>query len=108
MIILYRAISEGEKENFDNGRQFRTAKNTLEAKQFFKSRTAVRQFVASSVTQDYDPPYVYLLVVGLDEASFAQTEHTQMKLDGYEAVNVEEDDLAVFNNCVKFVREELL
>jgi hypothetical protein len=31
-----------------------------------------------------------------------------MKLDGYEAVNIEEDDLLAFNNCVKFVREELL
>ena len=106
MVILYRAISKLERDNFADGRKFRTAKNTLEAKQFFKSRTAVNQFVTSSVTQDYFPPYIYLLVIGLDETCFGQMEHTQMKLDGYEAVNVDEDHLEQFGNCVKFVREE--
>jgi hypothetical protein len=45
MIKLYRAISQNEKDDFDRDQQFRTGKNTLEAKQFFKSRAAVKQFV---------------------------------------------------------------
>ena len=54
MIKLYRAISQQEKDDYDSQQIFRTGRNTLEAKQFFKSRTAVKEFVDSSVMQGYD------------------------------------------------------
>ena len=108
MIKLYRAISQKEKDDYDELKIFRTGKNTLEAKQFFKSRTAVKQFVASSVIQDYDPAYIYLLVIEVDEELFDKSNPSNMKLDGYDAVNVDEDDLPSFNNCVIFVKQESL
>ena len=101
MIKLFRAISQNEKDDYDQQQQlFRTGINTLEAKQFFKSRTAVKQFVASSVIQQYDPPYLYLLILTIDEGLYNDSNPTNMKLDGYDAINIDEDDLPSFNNCV--------
>jgi hypothetical protein len=108
MIKLYRAISQQEKDDYDSQQIFRTGRNTLEAKQFFKSRVAVTQFVASSVLQAYDPPYKYLLIINIDEGCFNMTDHADMKLDGYDAVNINEDHLLNFNNCVRFVQQEIL
>ena len=108
MIKLYRAISQQEKDDYDSQQIFRTGKNTLEAKQFFKSRTAIKEFVDSSVMQDYDPPYLYLLIISVDEDCFNMIDHTDMKLDGYDAININEDHLLNFNNCVRFVQQEIL
>ncbi len=108
MITLYRAVSQQEKDDYDSKKIFRTDKNTLEAKQFFKSRIAIKQFVESSKLQDYDPPYTHLLIISVDEDTFKAIHHIDMKLDGYEAVNIDEDHLLGFNNCVKFVKQELL
>jgi hypothetical protein len=108
MIKLYRAISQQEKEDYYSQQMFRTGKNTLEAKQFFKSRTAIKEFVDSSVIQEYDPPYLYLLIIRVDEDCFNVTDHTDMKLDGYDAVNINEEHLLNFNNCVKFVQQVTL
>jgi len=41
MITLFRAVSRQEKEDYDEHGIFLTGKNTLEAKQFFKTRVAV-------------------------------------------------------------------
>jgi hypothetical protein len=65
------------------------------------------QFVANSVVQQYDPSYAHLMIIGIDDACFDSVGRTR-KLDGYDAVHVEEDDLEAFNNCVKFVRQEAL
>ncbi len=108
MIKLYRAISQSEKEDYDQEQVFRTGINTLEAKQFFKSTIAVKQFVANSVIQQYDPPYLYLLTITIDEDLYNNSNPTNIKLDGYDAVNIDEDDLLSFNNCVKFVNQESL
>lgn len=108
MITLYRAISEREKEDYDRTQSFNTGMNTLEAKQFFKSRIAIKQFVESSVMQNYDPPYIYLLIIRIDETLLRNANPTEMKLDGFDAVNINEDDLLSFNNCVTFVKQELL
>jgi len=107
MTVLYRAVSQQEKEDIDTKGVFRVGRNTLEAKQFFKTRIAVLQFVANSVVQRYDPIYAFLIIVGIDDTSFDSAERTQ-KLDGYDAVHIEEEDLPAFNNCVKFVRQEAL
>ncbi len=105
---LYRAISQNEKDDFSITRKFRTGRNTLEAKQFFKSRKATEKFVESAVLQEYDPPYLYLLTISIDEILFETSNPIMMKLDGYEAVNIEENDLIYFNNCIIFVEEEEL
>jgi len=108
MIKLYRAISQREKDDDDSKQIFRTGKNTLEAKQFFKSRAAIKEFVDSSVMQDYDPPYLYLLIISVDGDCFNMIDHTNMKLDGFDAININEDYLLNFNNCVRFVQQEIL
>jgi hypothetical protein len=107
MITLFRAVSRQEKEDYDTHLIFRTGRNTLEAKQFFKTRIAVTSFVDSAMEQNYDPAYAYLLTVTVDDDQFDTTQRTQ-KLDGYEAVHIEEDDLPAFNNCVIFVKQEVL
>jgi len=107
MTILYRAVSQKEKEDIDLNKSFRIGRNTLEAKQFFKRRHSVTQFVANSVLQHYDPVYMHLIILGIDDDCFDTTSYTQ-KLDGYDAVHIDEDDLPTFNNCVKFVRQEVL
>jgi hypothetical protein len=106
MIKLYRAISQGEKDNFDLDRQFRTGERTLEVKQFFKSRKAVMSFVASSILQDYNPPYAFLLTVSINEDLLEESNPESMPLDGFEAISINEIDLESFNDCVIFVDEE--
>jgi hypothetical protein len=108
MTTLYRAISQYEKDDYDSVQIFRTGKNTLEAKQFFKSRKAIKQFVLRSVIQTYEPPYTYLLVLSVDDGCFNKIVHKNMDLDGFEAINIDEEHLPDFNNCVKFVKQELI
>lgn len=107
MTVLYRAVSRFEKEDLDAHKAFQISRNTLEAKQFFKSRIAVKQFVESSIIQRYDPSYAYIFIVGVDDDCFDLSGRSQ-RLDGYDAIHIEEDDLPSFNNCIKFVREEAL
>ncbi|MBB3969396.1 hypothetical protein [Mucilaginibacter phyllosphaerae] len=97
-----------EKDDFDIDDQFRTGENTLEAKQFFKSLEAIREFVENSKLREYDPPYVYLLTINVNKVKFNKTPHTDMPLDGYEAITIHEDNLPIFNNCVNFVNTEIL
>ncbi len=108
IIRLYRAISQSEKDDFYIDQIFRTGKNTLEAKQFFKSRTAVSQFVERSVIQNYLPPYLYLLMINIDEECLNESNPTFMILDGFSAVNIEDVNLLSFSKSVIFVQQELL
>lgn len=57
--------------------------------------------------RNFDPPYIYLWTIKIDELQIDLSPHA-MKLDGFDAVNIDEVDLLSFNNCVKFVKEELL
>jgi len=43
----------------------------------------------------------------VDDDRFDAAQRTR-KLDGYDAVHIEEDDLPAFNNCVTFVKQEVL
>jgi hypothetical protein len=108
MIKLYRAVSQQEKDDYNTHKIFQTGKNTLEAKQFFKSRIAIKQFVDSSILQDYDPPYSWLLIISIDEHWFNVANHTEMRLDGYDAISIDEDHLSDFTNYVTFVKQESL
>ena len=91
MITLYRAVSQFEKQDFDNEGILRTRENTLEAKQFFKSIEAINEFVSNSILQQYDPPYEHLLIISVDEKGFNKIHHTLMELDGFDAISIHED-----------------
>lgn len=108
MIKLYGAISQNEKDDYDRNHIFKIGRNTLEVKQFFKSKTAAIQFVERSVFQSYTPPYLYLLIVSIDEECLKKSNPTFMVLDGFNAVNIADVDLLAFNNCIIFVKQELL
>lgn len=108
MATLYRAVSDAEYLDYQKSKQFNTAQNTLEAKQFFKSRIAIREFVTSAVEQDYYPPYTHLLILTIDDKQFNHIHIDIMDLDGFEAVSVPEDQLPAFHNCITFVKEENL
>jgi len=108
MVKLYRAVSKSEKDDYDDQHVLRTGRNTLEAKQFFKSREAVNEFVANARLQQYDPPYEYLLIISTNNLEFDDPIYTNMPLDGYEAISIHEDNLPTFNNYIKFVEQETL
>lgn len=105
---LYRAISEKERENYELHKQFRTNSNTLEAKQFFKSKVAVQSFVKNSVSREFDPPYKYLLTIDIDEDYIQNPNFINLNLDGFDAISIYEDDLPMFNLYIKFVIRENL
>jgi hypothetical protein len=103
---LYRAISQAERDNFfAKGKTFRIAKNTLEAKQFFKSKAAVDLFVAESAKQNYDPSYCFILLIIVKDNCFQKLDFTEQQLDGFEALTIPEATLPAFNKCINFVNE---
>lgn len=53
MITLYRAVSQKEKDDYDIQKCFKTGKNTLEGKQFFRSPSAVKDFVNNAILQEF-------------------------------------------------------
>ena len=63
---LFRAVSENEFQDYHQHNCFRIGVNTLEAKQFFKTLTGVREFVQDSVKQTFVPPYKYIFTVDID------------------------------------------
>jgi len=107
-ITFYRVVSEQEKKDFNIDGLFRTATNTLEAKQFFRSIEAINEFVDNARLQKYHPPYKYLLTIKLDKEHFNDISRVEMMLDGFDAVSIHEDYLSAFNNCVIFVESERL
>lgn len=103
---LYRAISEDEYKDFITDEVFRTAKNTLEAKQFFKSEIAVEEFVKDAIKRRYRPPYRHILTIDVDNQCFEYINSEEQNLDGHDAVTIQEDDLPSFNNCVTFIEQQ--
>lgn len=83
-----------------------TAENTLEARQFFKSRRAVSEFVRDTRMQRFQPPYQYIFVVDVDDRCLAAVRYDIQELDRFEAVTVYEADLPAFNNCVNFIKQD--
>src|SRR6266567_3036392 len=106
MIKLYRVVSQLEKDDFDKHGFFRTEKNTLEAKQFFRSTDAIKEFVNKALLQEYYPPYEYLFTIIIDKEDFSNIPHTNIELDSYDAISIHEDNLTIFNNNIKFVNQE--
>jgi hypothetical protein len=105
-MILYRAVSAEEYKDYMVDETFRLGNNTLEAKQFFKSETAVLEYVRSTVKRSFKPPYKYILTIEVDNECFAAIVSFEQYLDGFEAITIPEDDLPSFNKCVSFTFEQ--
>ena len=99
---LFRAVSKAEFEDWSNTSEFRTSRNTLEAKQFFKSYKAAIDFYNQSLLLNFIPPYSCILEVHIDKAHGKIT-FDDMDLDTHEALSIEEGKLADFNKCITFV-----
>jgi hypothetical protein len=104
-MILYRAVSGDEYKDYRYNKKFRTARNTLEAKQFYKSERGVVEFVKDATKQSYRPPYKYILTITMDEGCLNELDPEIQELDRFEAITIHEQDLLAFNKCVKFVEE---
>jgi hypothetical protein len=102
---LFRTVSEAERSDYNGSGIFRTSTNTLEAKQFFKSEIAVQEFIRSSKSQRYSPPYKYLFAIDIDEHCLNQISYDEQELDRFNAITISEEDLPQFNNCINFVEE---
>lgn len=92
-MTLYRAISNAENIDFRKDYQFRTARNTLEGKQFFKSEAAVREFASEALKRNYQPPYTSFLIINVDDDCIADISAYTQELDGFEAITISEDHL---------------
>ena len=103
---LYRVISQAEKDDYEFTGQLRTATNTLEAKQFFKTRKAVNEYLENAISQDFQPVYVTLLIVDIEKSDFDTLQADEMALDGFLAVTVHEEHLNSLNSFIKFVTKE--
>lgn len=107
-MTLYRAVSEAERADYYDSRLFRTAANTLEGKQFFFSDEAVTRFVASSQIQTFDPPYMFIFNITINDDCFASIPHLQQDLDFFPAITVDDVDLFAFSQCVSDIIEVIL
>lgn len=108
MTTIFRAVSSSELHDFNQSGLLRTSFQSLEAKQFFKTRVAVNEFVKSAKQMRYHPPYKHLLVLTVDSGCVAAIAVDKMELDGFKAISVPEELLPAFNNCVNFVKVERL
>jgi len=104
-MILFRAVSAEEYKDFIIDLNFRTAENTLEAKQFFKSEKAVLEFVKIAHKRSYRPPYKHILTIDVDSQRLAAIDFESQNLDGYDAITIQEGDLPYFNKCLTFTSE---
>jgi hypothetical protein len=105
---IYRAISEKERDDYYFCHYFRTSKNTLEAKQFFKSEADTLDFINKSRKKQYLPPYKYLLYIEIDEDCFYKIHPEEQILDGFEAITIYKFHLPAFNICIKLVSEHVI
>lgn len=102
-MILYRAISDAEKEDLGIDQKFRTQINTLEAKQFFRSEIAVWEYIQLASIRQFIPPYTHTISVFIDDHCFENLTYEQQVLDGHEAISIESNHLYNFNKCVNFI-----
>jgi len=105
-MILYRAVSADEYKDHIVDEKFRLGDNTLEAKQFFKSETAVMEYVRATVRRSFKPPYRHILTIEIGNECLAAVTYFEQYLDGFEAITIPEDDLPCFNNCVTFTHQQ--
>ena len=102
---LFRTVSKAERDDYNSNKKFRISRNTLEAKQFFKSEIAVEEFIRDSKLRHYSPPYKYLLSIDINEQCLNLISYDEQELDRFPAITIHENDLPQFNNCINFVDE---
>ena len=105
---IFRAISEMEREDYHACNLFRTSKNTLEAKQFFRLEADAREFINEAKKKNYLPTYKYLLDVEIDEFCFYKIHPEEQELDRFDAITIYKIHLPAFNNCIKLVKEYVI
>ena len=103
---LYRAMSHAEWTDYSSDYRFRTARNTLEGKQFFKSERAAREYKRKSVQQRFDPPYRHLVSIWVSADCIRGIDFEEQILDDFEAVTFEEADLPGLSDCANFERRD--
>ncbi|RYY86833.1 MAG: hypothetical protein EOO15_13430 [Chitinophagaceae bacterium] len=99
---LYRAMSAEEWADYASDFQFRTARNTLEGKQFFKTEWATREYVRKSVQRRFHPPYRHLVAFFVPLECIKGIEFEDQILDDFEAITFAEADLFKLSDCVNF------
>ena len=107
-MVLYRAVSTAEKEDIQTHKHFRTQINTLEAKQFFSSESAVVEYVIASFKRRFIPPYTHILSVSIDDQCFQHVTHNRQELDGHDAINIYQQHLPHFNKFVTFIEVNVI
>lgn len=105
MIHLYRTISTAERNDFNTDKHFRTSRNTLEGKQFFKSHEGLIEYIKDTQLRGYYPEYTYWLDVNIDTECLEAVPYEEQELDRFKVITIHEDFLPQFNKCVNFVEE---
>ena len=103
--ILYRAVSKGELDDWKESDLFRCIENTIEAKQFWESIEAARNFVNLSKRRKFYPPYFCILEIKINKDCFEQIKYESQELDRYEAITIYKIDLDQFNKCEKKIKQ---
>ena len=105
---LFRAVSQDEFNDWESKKVFRTARNTLEAKQFFKSLKAVQDFIYNAQVRNFTPSYAVIFELDISNDCLETIQSFSTELDRYEAITIGEDDLPGFNKCIKFVKHHAI
>lgn len=104
-MTLYRAVSNAELKDYHRSKQLRTSRNTIEGKQFFKTREAVNDFVADSRRRTYEPPYEHVFEININILCLELIDYEEQELDTFKAITIKEADLPKFNECINFIDE---
>ena len=102
---LYRAISKAELDDWRESDLFRCSANTIEAKQFWESMKAARNFVDLSHRRNFNPRYFCILKIKIDKNCLEQIKYESQELDRYMAITIREIDLQQFNKCEKKIKQ---
>ena len=101
-MLLFRTMSTREYRDYKQFGELRLQNWTLEAKQFFKTRVAVDDFI--QMASSLRPPYTRVLIFDLDSNCFTH-EIDERALDGHMAVTIPAKDLPDLNKCITFIEE---
>ena len=71
--------------------------DTLEAKQFFRTKEAVNDFVYHSKKQSFSPPYTYIFEIVILKKCLSELTIDEVELDKFPALSIHEDVLPDFS-----------
>jgi hypothetical protein len=102
---LCRAISKAELDDWKESGLFRCTENAMEAKQFWESMEAARNFVILSRRRKFYPSYFCILEIKIQKDCLEQINYESQELDRYEAITIYKIDLDQFNKCEKKIKQ---